>query len=435
MNIILLSGGSGKRLWPLSNDIRSKQFIKIFKNEFGERESMVQRMYRGIKKVDEKASITIATSKTQVSAIRNQIGEDVSVSIEPTRRDTFPAIVLATSYLHDVLKISEDESVVVCPVDPFVEEDYFEMLEDLYEESKNSKANLTLVGIEPTYPSEKYGYIIPKYKNTVSEVKSFKEKPSKEVAEEYIKEGALWNGGIFAYKLKYVLDIGHQLIDFKDYYDLYEKYESLNKISFDYAVVENEKSINVMKYNGDWKDLGTWNTLTESMDENIIGNGIFGDNCEGSFIINELSMPIFCTGLQDVIVAASRDGILVTDKENSKYIKKYVESIDYDVKYAEKSWGTYQVLDVQDESLTSLLTVFPNHQMSYHSHNDRKEVWNIVSGNGTVIIDGIENNVQAGDVIEIPSGVQHTIKANTELKIIEVQLGSNIDVKDKVKYK
>ena len=118
MQIVLLSGGSGKRLWPLSNDIRSKQFIKIFKTESGDYESMVQRVYRQICKVDAQAKVTIATSKSQVSAIHNQLGDAVGVSVEPCRRDTFPAIALATAYLHDVMGVGEEEAVVVCPVDP-----------------------------------------------------------------------------------------------------------------------------------------------------------------------------------------------------------------------------------------------------------------------------------------------------------------------------
>ena len=126
MNIVLLSGGSGKRLWPLSNDIRSKQFIKIFKGADGEYESMLQRVYRQIKKCDSDATITIATSKNQVSAIHNQLGDGVGISLEPCRRDTFPAIALATAYLHDVKHIPEDEAIVVCPVDPYVDQTYFE---------------------------------------------------------------------------------------------------------------------------------------------------------------------------------------------------------------------------------------------------------------------------------------------------------------------
>ena len=203
MNIILLSGGSGKRLWPLSNDIRSKQFIKIFKNSNGEYESMLQRMYRNIKQINKDSVVTVATSKSQVSTINNQIGEEVGISIEPCRRDTFPAIVLATAYLHDVMKISSEEAVVVCPVDPYVEKEYFLALEELYNLAKSSDANLSLMGINPTYPSEKYGYIIPESKEKISKVQMFKEKPTVDVAKKYIEQGAIWNGGIFAYKINF----------------------------------------------------------------------------------------------------------------------------------------------------------------------------------------------------------------------------------------
>ena len=225
MNIILLSGGSGKRLWPLSNDIRSKQFIKIFKSENNEYESMVQRVYRQIKKIDAEANIIIATAKTQVSAIHNQLDDGVSVSVEPCRRDTFPAIALATAYLHDMQGVSDEDTVVVCPVDPYVDEDYFEALKKLGEQAASGEANLVLMGIEPTYPSEKYGYIIPSSKEIVSGVSTFKEKPDKETAQKYISQGALWNGGVFAYKLKFVLDKAQELIGFNQYEDLFSRSE------------------------------------------------------------------------------------------------------------------------------------------------------------------------------------------------------------------
>ncbi len=149
MNIVLLSGGSGQRLWPLSNDIRSKQFIKIFHTKQGELESMVQRVYRQIRTVDPEAIVTIATSKSQVSTIHHQLGEQIGISIEPCRRDTFPAIALAAAYLKDVQGVSENEPIVVCPVDPYVETDYFEALKDLGARAAASEANLVLMGIEP----------------------------------------------------------------------------------------------------------------------------------------------------------------------------------------------------------------------------------------------------------------------------------------------
>ena len=434
MNIILLSGGSGKRLWPLSNDVRSKQFIKIFKKEDGLYESMVQRVYRQIKTVDTDASVVVATSKSQVSSIHNQLGDDVGICVEPCRRDTFPAIALACSYLKDVQKIDINEPVVVCPVDPYVEDDYFKALQDLSTEAVNSSSNLVLMGIEPTYPSEKYGYIIPSDKEKVSKVLSFKEKPTKEVAEEYIKKGALWNGGVFAFKLKYVLEKAHELIDFTDYDDLFSKYDSLTKISFDYAVVEHEKEIEVIRFKGMWKDLGTWNTLTEAMEENIVGKGELNDTCKNVHIINEMDTPILAMGLHDVVISASPEGILVSDKEQSSYIKPFVDKYEQQVMFAEKSWGSFNVLNIDDKSMTIKVTLNEGHRMNYHSHEHRNEVWVVTSGTGTTIIDGMKQNVSAGDVITMAKGVRHTIIANTELKLIEIQLGTDISAHDKQKF-
>ena len=434
VNIVLLSGGSGKRLWPLSNDIRSKQFIKIFKNENREYESMVQRVYRQIKKIDSDATVTIATSKTQVSAIHNQLGEDVGISVEPCRRDTFPAIALATAYLVDVMQVDPEESVVVCPVDPYVQDDYFAALKELAIQADKGEANLVLMGIEPTYPSEKYGYIIPESTEQTAMVQTFKEKPTAKVAEEYIAQGALWNGGVFAYKLKYVLNKAHQLIDFSDYQDLFDKYDTLTKISFDYAVVEKEDKIQVQRFAGEWKDLGTWNTLTEAMEESTVGKGVLNETCSGVHIVNEMDVPILAMGLHDVVISASPEGILVSDKEQSSYIKPFVDEFEQQIMFAEKSWGSFRVLDVENNSLTIKVTLNAGHSMNYHSHRNRDEVWTVISGQGRTVVDGFEQAVKPGDVITMSAGCRHTVFADTELKLIEVQLGEDISVHDKQKY-
>ncbi len=434
MNIVLLSGGSGKRLWPLSNDIRSKQFIKIFKRQDGTYESMVQRVYHQIKAVDKEATVTIATSKTQVSALHNQLGEKVNISVEPCRRDTFPAIVLASAYLADVEKIDPEESIVVCPVDPYVEDDYFEALKKLSRQADKGEASLVLMGIEPTYPSEKYGYIIPDSKDEYSTVATFKEKPDVETAKKYIAQGALWNSGIFAYKLKYILQKAHELIDFKDYHDLYSKYSTLTKISFDYAVVEKEAKIQVMRFAGQWKDLGTWNTLTESMAENTIGKAKMNDACKNVHIINELDIPVLAMGLDDVVISASPDGILVSDKKQSSYIKPFVETFNQQIMFAEKSWGNFRIIDVEKESLIIKVTLNKGHKMNYHNHKNRDEVWIVISGIGKAVIDGDLQAVGVGSVISMKAGVKHTVIADTDLQLIEIQIGKDITIKDKQKY-
>ncbi len=434
MNIVLLSGGSGKRMWPLSNDIRSKQFIKLFKNDAGEYESMVQRVYRQIKTVDREANITIATSKTQVSAIHNQLGEQVSVCVEPTRRDTFPAIALAAAYLHDELGIDRNEPVVVCPVDPYVDNSYYEAVARMGEAAAKGDKNITLMGVEPTYPSEKYGYIIPKSSKELSDVSEFKEKPDLDTAKKYIKDGALWNGGVFAFKLSYMLDMSHLLLDFADYRDLYNRYMESPKISFDYAVVEKEESIQVLRYAGEWKDVGTWNMMAEVMADDVKGKAITDDTTTGTNVVNELDIPILVMGAKNMVIAASGDGILIADKEQSSYMKPYVEKISTDVRFAEKSWGSYSVIDAGEGYLNVKVVLNPGNRMSYHSHEFRDEVWTVLSGRGKTVIDGMEQVVNPGDVVTMAAGCKHTIIADTELTVLEAQLGENLSVSDKKKY-
>ncbi|MBR0229097.1 MAG: cupin domain-containing protein [Clostridia bacterium] len=434
MNILLLSGGSGKRLWPLSNDVRSKQFIRIFRDAQGNNESMVQRVYRQITAVDPGAKVTVATSKTQVSSIRNQLGDAVSICVEPARRDTFPAIALATVYLQDVLGVDPEEPVIVCPVDPYVNNSYFEALTRLEKLVEGDAASLTLMGIEPTVPSKKYGYIIPQGGETVSPVKEFKEKPDKETAKLYIAQGALWNAGVFAFRLKYLIEKAHSMIDFTDYKDLFAKYETLTKISFDYAVVEKEPSIQVMRYAGEWKDVGSWNMMAEVMPEPTMGDVILDETCENVHVVNELEIPILVMGCKDLVVAASGDGILVSDKERSGAMKPYVEKIDMDARFAEKSWGTYTVIDAQPHSMTIKVHLRAGKRMTYHAHEMRQEIFTVVSGQGRIILGGVEQQLRTGNSITIPAGTKHIIIADTDMHAIEVQMGQEISAKDKTIY-
>lgn len=380
------------------------------------------------------ARIAIATSKAQVSAIHNQLGNQVSICVEPARRDTFPAIALASAFLHDREGVGEEEAVLVCPVDPYVNDHYFKALKQLGILAEQETSHLTLMGMEPTYPSEKYGYIIPETKGEVSPVRSFKEKPDVETAGRYIEAGALWNGGVFAFKLGYLLDKCRELTGFSEYQELYEHYEELEKISFDYAVVEHEPRIQVMRFSEEWKDIGTWNTLTEEMSEAVVGKGVLSGNCDNTNIINELNIPILGMGLKDVIISASGDGILVSSKEQSSYIKPFVDSFDQRVMFAEKSWGSFTIIDVEEDSLTVKVVLNPGHAMNYHSHEHRDEIWTVTRGQGTVIIDGMQRMVRPGDVVTMPAGCKHTVMADSRLQLIEVQLGKDITVHDKKKY-
>ena len=433
MQIVLLSGGAGKRLWPLSNDLYSKQFLRILRREDGTLESMIQRVCRQVQCAAPDTSITVATGREQVSLIRRQLGSGVNISVEPCRRDTFPAIALVSAYLHEVRGVPLDEAVAICPADPYVDGDYFRAVLRLLEEAeREGSANLVLMGIEPTYPSEKYGYIMPVSQESQSMVQSFKEKPDKEKAAEYIAQGALWNSGVFAFKLGYALDKARELLDYTDYEDLFNRYEELTKISFDYAVVEKEENIVVQRYSGTWLDIGTWNTLAEVMPEHSIGRVTMDETCRNAHVVNTLPIPILCMGVRDIVVAASPEGILVSDKERSSAMKPYAERLHTPVMYTEKSWGEFQIVDAETESLTIKITLSPGRALTYHLHERRDETWTVIEGRGWVKLDGNEFAVAEGQTVRIPRGSFHTIRAETLLKVMEIQTGEDIDAEDKI---
>lgn len=420
MNIILLSGGSGKRLWPLSNDIRSKQFIRFFKDESSKPISMMERVYKQIISVDKDAVITVATSKTQVPAIHNQLGDDFDISIEPGRRDTFPAIALACAYLSDIKGVKDDEVTVVLPVDPYVDDNYFKSVKRLSNIMESSKENLMLMGIEPDSPSEKYGYIIPRDKEDITQVKSFKEKPSEDLARKYIAEGALWNAGVFAFKLGYVLDKARELLDYTTYRDLYDRYNTLRKISFDYAVVENEKSIGLLRFKGQWKDLGTWDTLSESMDERRIGKGIISEDSKNVHLVNELDIPVLVNDVRDLIVAAGPQGILVSSKEKSSAIKGYVEKFDDSVMFAEESFGDYRVVDKDDDTELKKINIKKDKCFKLSASNSLRKLI-VTKGSGNIISDSKKETINVTESLEIKKGEETKIKASTDMKIILIE--------------
>lgn len=441
MKLVLLSGGSGKRLWPLSNDARSKQFLKVLENQNGELQSMVQRVWGQLRNVGLADSAVIATSKSQVGMIQSQLGQDVPIIVEPMRRDTFPAIALASVYLFSVEGIRLDEIVAVLPVDPYVEDRFFHRVKDLEETVLASGADLALIGVEPTYPSAKYGYIVPTYKSSDNDylrVSHFTEKPTEEKAAELIEQGALWNCGVFAFKLDYIISMLHEKGFPLQYDELLKQYDKLPKISFDYEVVEKTEHIVVLPYDGDWKDLGTWNTLTEEMATNQIGKGVISADCENTHLINELDIPVTVLGLSNAVVAVSADGILFADKAKSPKIKELVNDFDQRPMYEERRWGWYRVLDYtrfEDgrEVLTKRIGVTAGKNLSYQMHNHRSEVWTIIKGEGEFAFNGEIRRVKPGDVLEIPVGVKHGIKAITDLEFIEVQTGTELIEEDIVR--
>ncbi len=452
MKIILLSGGSGKRLWPLSNDTRSKQFLPLLQAPDGSMESMVQRVLRQVGESDLRgAEVTIATNISQRDIIFNQLGNSVEVVTEPCRRDTFPAIALSCSHLFLEQRCQRNETVIVMPCDPYTEAGYFATVSKMARAIEENQANLVLMGITPTYPSEKFGYVVPAERAKEQggaasskgsgfkaiKVGRFTEKPTVEVAVKLLEEGALWNGGVFAFKLGYMVDIIERFIQLNgvDFQYVHSHYNDFPKISFDYQVAEKESSVAVVPFTGFWKDLGTWNTLTEEIPSNTIGNAHLGESNDNTHVINELGIPLFVDGMKDTIVAASPNGILVCSKEKSEGIKNKVESLSDRPMYEERRWGTYKVIDRVEYSdgfkaLTKSITLKAGRNISYQVHHHRSEVWTFIDGQGLLVLDGKITKVSRGSVVNINKKQFHSVKALTDLTFIEVQCGDMLIEED-----
>lgn len=327
LHIVLLSGGSGSRLWPLSSGDRAKQFLKVLRDGEGKPESMVQRTYRKVRSLCPGADVTVATCASQASWLADQVQGDYALAVEPERRDTAPAIMLACAHLAWEQGADPADTVVVMPIDSYVDDAYYARLADLGRAVQSDAAELVLLGVEPTYPSEKYGYIVPAGpEGDLRRVARFTEKPDAATAASLISQGALWNCGVFAFRLSHLMGIlsGYYAGE-PGYAALRAAYGTLPKNSFDYEVVERAGSVAVVPYAGTWKDLGTWNTLTEEMAERASGNAVLDEaTCPGTYVVSEVGCPVVVAGIPDAVVVATPDGVLVCSKEQSPRLKELV---------------------------------------------------------------------------------------------------------------
>lgn len=329
-HIVLLSGGSGSRLWPLSSGVRSKQFLKVLRDADGNHVSMVQRTYTKVTSLVPNADVTVATCAEQASMLADQIQGDYALAVEPERRNTAPAIMLACAHLLWEQGADPVDPIIVLPIDSYVEDAYYLGLAEAADAVRSDAAELVLLGVEPTYPSEKYGYIVPAVpEGTPRPVERFTEKPDEATAKGLIERGALWNCGVFAFRLSHVMDILAGYGDFSSYADLRSRYAELPRNSFDYEVVEKAASVAVVPYAGAWKDLGTWNTLTEEMMDLTSGRTVLDEpTCPGTYVVNELDVPVVVAGVPDAVVVATEDGILVCSKALSAKLKDYVARVE-----------------------------------------------------------------------------------------------------------
>jgi mannose-1-phosphate guanylyltransferase len=456
MRIVLLSGGAGKRLWPMSNDSRSKQFLKVLRSHEGTPVSMLQRVWSQLKQAGLHRQAHICAAKAQYEMIEQQLGA-VSIIEEPSRRDTFPAIALAAAYLKDIEGCGDDEVMVVMPVDPFVDEGFYTILTRLPAVLEQSRADIALMGVCPTEATSKFGYIetqsariqrIVEAKSATTDwpctgtqvedswvpVRAFIEKPAQSLATQLISNGALWNCGVFAFRVGYLIQELQRLGHPTDHKSLRQSYDTLPKRSFDYEVVERAANIVAIPYAGAWCDLGTWGSLSKQMTESFVGRGV-SVNCDNTHAVNELGIPLVAMGLRNVMVVSTPDGILVADKEHAANIKDVTQSFSGHPMVEERHWGSSRVLDYQklvddSEVLTKCIDILPGRHISYQRHRRRTEVWTVIEGYGQLVLGTRVIEVTPGDVVKIYPDMWHAVLALTGLQIIEVQRGEALGEDD-----
>lgn len=441
MKIVLLSGGSGKRLWPLYGETRSRQFLKVLNNG-DTKESAVMRVVRQLEGLFPREDIFITATGSQKDIIRRQLNMEDRLIEEPLRRGTYPAVLLSGAYILENFDSDPSEIIIIVPVDPYTDEDYFKGAAGLSAALSDSGANLGLMGIKPTYPSEKYGYIqgemIPG--KSYGRVISYVEKPKLSKAQELFKSNGRWNGGVFAIKAGFLKELLHKElgdIGGKAFFDAVTRaYDTLPAISFDREILEIHEDMIYIPYDGEWRDLGTWNTLTEKMEDPDGGLVLRGENCKNTHVINELGIPVVALGLKDTVVVASADGILVSDKHSTSFMEPYVEQIDSRPMYEKRNWGEYRVLDLckctngRESSLTKRLYIEPGCSLSYQRHHLRDEIWTIIDGSGYFVLDGERKEVKRGEVLYIKKGQWHSLYGKSGIEFIEVQLGTELVEED-----
>lgn len=438
MYIVLLSGGSGKRLWPLSNDLCSKQYIKLMNHdgtaEESEKCSMLQRVFGQLKNAGLSDNTVVCASDAQVEIIESQLDGATEVAVEPMRRDTFPAVMLSCAYLLSEKGADPDDVVAFLPVDPYTTGEFFERIKRLGEYIASTEQTIGLLGGVPTYPSTKYGYIVPEdgADGDVLNVQGFREKPAEADAEKLVAAGALWNCGVFCFKLSaaagWLTPYGVDM----DYGRMAANYEKLPKKSFDYEVLERWNPIVAIKYADIWKDLGTWNTLTEEMPENSIGNVTWDGTCENSHAINVLGIPLVVMGAKNMVVAASHDGILVADKHQSSYIKDCLTGLEDESRYEERRWGTIKTIDDDEDdgikSTTKRIKVVAGKTVPMHRCRKSTETLTVLSGMGKLILEGVEVDLTAGATVSIAAGKAYSVKAlGSDLRCIVIHIGDDDD--------
>ena len=454
MKSIILAGGSGSRLWPLSRDMYPKQLLSLDENT-----SLLQQTFKRLQNFCSPSDIVTVTNVKHYSDIKLQLNKLDKLNVviaEPLGKNTAPAIACTLEYFNQ--KSSED-IVLIVPSDHLIKntEAFCKTVEE--GQKLAQQGYIVTFGIKPSYPETGYGYIkISNKLETGYKVEKFVEKPDFETAERYLESGNFyWNGGIFMSKIsvlldefkKYVPEIYNNIeqLDYsKETKIKYGIYEQMPSISIDYAIMEKSDKIALVELQSDWNDLGSWQSLysVKPKDEhgNVIEGKVITENVKNSFIYSQKEV-VACSDLENVVIVETEDAIMACRLDKSQNVKKLYEKLksqESDTTKLHKTvfrpWGYYTCMNEGEGYLTKTICVLPKQKLSIQSHNYRSEHWVVLEGKALVIKDDKEYYLNAGDSIDIPVKAKHSLQNpyDKELKIIEVQKGDYISEDDIIRY-
>ncbi|WP_438447513.1 sugar phosphate nucleotidyltransferase [Gorillibacterium sp. sgz5001074] len=426
MKVLILSGGSGKRLWPLSNEIRSKAFLQLLPSEVGGMESMLQRICRQLRSAGLLSSALIVAHHSQRELVNRQTGGRVPVLCEPLKRGTFHAALLAAAYLHSRQQADPREPVVILPVDLFAEQHFMDRLKQLPRILRQSGAELALIGVQPSHPSTQFGYIVPRTDRPDEQpylpVARFQEKPDEETARSLLKQGALWNCGVFGLRLRLLLQELERSGLPADDGELAERYPDLPVASLDHRIAEKSRSAAVLPYQGAWSDMGSWEVLCGQLQTPVTGSGSVTGHSEHTHLVNELPVPIHVVDVPNVIVAASADGVLVATKASSHKVKELLPEEGATPLYEEKEWGSSLVLEPASpqRAATTRVVALPGAPLC-RRHVTHDEIWVIQLGSGELRLGESLHLLKPGTVLRFPAGSHPEIRPETRLVWLEIR--------------
>ena len=453
---LILAGGSGSRLWPLSRELYPKQLLNIQNTE-----SLLQSTFERLTDVISPSNIISMTGVKHFSNVKfqlSQITDNAIVLSEPTSKNTAPAIALAAKYITDTTK--DDPVILVVPSDHLIKN--VKAFSDTVLEGEKiaEKGYIVTFGIQPSYPETGYGYVNvtkePVEKGFI--VNKFVEKPNTETAEKYIADGNYyWNSGIFMFKASTLLnevkkcspDI-YSLLDNFDFTKTteipYIEYDKMPSISIDYAVMEKSDKIALVKLESDWNDLGSWKSIYDVSPKDANGNVKIGhvlDEDSKNSLIYSSSKLVATIGLEDTVIVETEDAILACKSDKTQDVKKIFDTLKKQNdnthlvhKTVYRPWGYYTVLAEGKGFLTKMIQVNPGQKLSVQSHNHRSEHWVVLEGMAKVLLEGKEHILSPGHSIDIDVKEIHSLQNPYEeiLKIIEVQKGDLLIEEDIVRY-